>query len=77
MRARRTGPGTRSDTVMPSHDWISNVVGKISPVRLSSIVYLFIAKDEEFNLKRALQYIDLDNSNEEVRRQSEDTFKEA
>lgn len=37
-RARRLGPGTRSDTVMPSHDWISNVVGKISPVTFNYVM---------------------------------------
>lgn len=30
--AHRTGPGTRSDMVLESTEWISNVVGKITEV---------------------------------------------
>ena len=30
----RTGPLTRSDLVLPSSDWISNIVGKVPDVSL-------------------------------------------
>ena len=34
VSSNRSGPGTRSDTVLESKDWIANIVGKISEVIL-------------------------------------------
>jgi hypothetical protein len=47
VRSRRLGPGTRSDTVMSSHDWISNVVGKITPVRENSTLCMNVLLEDD------------------------------
>jgi protein arginine N-methyltransferase 5 len=37
----REGPISRSDLVLPSKDWISNIVGKISPVIVEFVSFFF------------------------------------
>ena len=71
--SRWLGPGTRSDMVLESNEWITNVVGKIDEVGM--LLSACIRRMTLMILHMYFQTIDLDNPCRKIQRNSEEIFK--